>query len=242
MAGQSTEKIYDPKFFAKITEVSAASAAVVVPLILKLFPETQSVADVGCGTGTWLRAFLDGGVPTVRGFDDGGMDLRQLLIPVSAFRRTDLAKPPADPSERFDLAISLEVAEHLPPESAEPFIDFLTRLSDRVVFSAATPMQGGRNHINERPASYWKGLFEARGYDVFDPLRGRIWNDDRVAVYYRQNVLVAVKRGFAPDGLRPVRDGDLIDVVHPEAYVKARRKLHERSSLWNYLRAHARLR
>ena len=67
-------------------------------------------------------------------------------------------------SDKYDLAISLEVAEHLSPSRSCGFIDDLTNLSDVVLFSAAIPMQGGTNHINEQPISYWANLFLERGF------------------------------------------------------------------------------
>jgi hypothetical protein len=59
----------------------------------------------------------------------------------------------------FDLAICLEVAEHLPPEAAEGFIDSLTRLAPVVLFSAAITFQVGNQHLNGQWPDYWATLF-----------------------------------------------------------------------------------
>jgi hypothetical protein len=65
---------------------------------------------------------------------------------------------------------SFEVAEHLPSRYARGFVRLLTlHQPQRVFFSAATPMQGGDGHINERPLLYWVELFEAHGYDLDVP-------------------------------------------------------------------------
>lgn len=45
------------------------------------------------------------------------------------------------PQRAFDLAISLEVAEHLPETSADVFVESLTAAAPIIVFSAAIPMQ-----------------------------------------------------------------------------------------------------
>jgi len=95
-------------------------------------------------------------------------------------------------------------------------IKFLADLSDVVLFSAALPGQGGVGHINEQPLSYWRSLFAKHGYVFYDAIRPQLWNDDRVAYWYRQNTVLAIKSEVpTPSGLRPIGGGDLVDVVHP---------------------------
>jgi hypothetical protein len=136
---------------------------------------------------------------------------------------------------RFDLAVCLEVAEHLPASSAEAFVKFLTGLAPVVLFSAAIPGQGGTNHINEQFLSYWVKLFSQSGYHPLDVIRPIIWNDERVPFWYRQNIIL-----FANDSdetwsglLKKVTMGsDIefmerlfsspIDAIHPELYKKDR--------------------
>lgn len=77
-----------------------------------------------------------------------------MLDPRIKFVAADLANPLKEPLGRFDLAISVEVAEHLPKEAAETFIDNLVSLSDEVVFGAAYEHQGGVNHLNEQKHIY----------------------------------------------------------------------------------------
>ena len=60
---------------------------------------------------------------------------------------------------KFDLAISLEVAEHLKSSSSEDFVQSLTTLAPMILFSAAIPHQGGLHHINEQWLEYWGDLF-----------------------------------------------------------------------------------
>jgi hypothetical protein len=116
-----------------------------------------------------------------------------MQIKKSEFLRKDLALP-LDLQERFDVAMSLEVAEHLPAEFAASFVSNLTQLSDVIIFGAAIPGQGGTNHVNERWPSYWVALFEKLGFLCFDVLRGDMWYDDRVEWWYRQNTFVFVNR------------------------------------------------
>lgn len=200
---------YGSRFFAGQGGRSSRSAEIVAPILLELFP-SRSVVDVGCGVGGWLDAFGRLGVERLLGVDGDYVDRAQLRIDPALFTAADLTQPFR--AGRFDLALSLEVAEHLAEDHAETFVDTLTGLSDRVVFSAAIPGQGGTHHVNERWPEYWRGLFARRGYRVFDCIRPRIWSLDGVNGVYRQNLLAFVKDGtpFDPPPVAPP-----LDVVHP---------------------------
>jgi len=76
------------------------------------------------------------GVKEVRGFDGHWVDLDLLQIPADSFRESDLQHSVVT-DRRFDLAISLEVAEHLDVSCADTFVESLTGLADFVLFSAA---------------------------------------------------------------------------------------------------------
>ena len=98
------------------------------------------------------------------------------------------------PTETCDLAICLEVAEHLTPAAGARLVKTLCSVAPVVLFSAAIPAQGGTNHINEQWQSHWADEFAAHGFDCFDPIRPEIWNDRDVFPWYRQNILLFVSR------------------------------------------------
>src|ERR1039458_2823126 len=104
---------YDTAFYEMHSNNSSSSAGQVVPYLVSLF-RPQSVVDVGCGIGTWAAEFRRQGVPEVMGIDGAYVDKSQLRIPESSFLSRDLARPLAL-RQTFDLAISVEVAEHLSP-------------------------------------------------------------------------------------------------------------------------------
>jgi SAM-dependent methyltransferase len=213
---------YSVRFYQGISSDSAISAKAVAPLIVRLFAP-GSFVDVGCGTGTWTRALKDAGVPAALGIDGHNVQDRQLVIPRAEFQRHDLTQV-LRLDRRFDLALSLEVAEHLPPERAGGFVADLCRLSDVVVFSAAVPGQGGTHHVNEQWPSYWIALFESCGYTVVDCLRPQLWYNTDVAWWYRQNMLTFIKHeelAKYPAAVELGRQPFPPDVVHPQAYVTA---------------------
>jgi SAM-dependent methyltransferase len=166
------------------------SAEAIVPIVMELLSPV-SVCDVGCGLGAWLRVFEEQGVQDVLGIDSEGMPHDRLEIPADRFLARDLSKG-LELDRTFDLAVSLEVAEHLPPEAGPAFVQALARLAPAVLFSAAIPNQGGRNHLNEQWPDYWEREFSASGYVAVDCIRSRIWQDDRIPFWYRQNTVLFV--------------------------------------------------
>ena len=179
---------YDSTFFDSIAKTANDSADAVVPLVVQLLNPT-SVVDFGCGEGVWLNAFRRHGVADVFGVDGDYVDRAKLLIPRETFVSADLERP-VTVGRNFDLAISLEVAEHLKPSAGEQFVRTLTEHSNTVLFSAAVPGQGGTRHINEQWTPYWESLFEERGFRRIDSIRPLIWNNKQVAWWYRQNMLL----------------------------------------------------
>lgn len=206
---------YDRQFYDRISPGSARSAAKVVPYVISLV-RPQSVADVGCGTGTWTAEFARHGVGDVLGIDGAHVGRTRLEIAASSFLHWDLERP-VRLERTFDLAISMEVAEHLSPGRARSFVNDLTGLAPVVLFSAAIPGQGGVGHINEQWPSYWARIFEERGFRAVDGLRGQFWNDAEVESWYRQNMLLYVREDRAQEFSRVGRTSPL-DIVHPELY------------------------
>lgn len=138
-------KKYNKQFFEHQKNMSILSAKEVVPLIINVL-DPKSVVDLGCGTGTWLSVFFESGISDILGIDGPWARNVQKLIPETKFVYSDLSEP-IQIEKKFDLAISLEVAEHLPEEKADQFIKSLTGLSPVVLFAAAIPGQGGTNII-----------------------------------------------------------------------------------------------
>lgn len=186
---------YDREFYRNVEDRTVSSAARCVPAFLDVLAP-RSVVDIGCGRGHWLNAFRELGVADVVGIEGPHLDFEEAVIPRHRLCHKDLARP-FRLDRAFDVALCLEVAEHLPPASAEGFVESLTRLAPRIVFSAALPGQGGVDHVNERWPWYWKQLFARHNFVRFDPFRRRFWGDPRVADYYQQNLFLYVRSDVA---------------------------------------------
>jgi SAM-dependent methyltransferase len=192
-----------------------------MPFILQLL-KPHSLLDVGCGLATWIAAGKELGVTDVLGVDGDFVDRSLLKVPEHQFMALDL-RLPFDLGRSFDVAISLEVAEHLPESSADGLIDSLCRHADKIVFSAANPGQdGGQNHINCQWSAYWEAKFRERGYLPYDLLRPVFWEQDEIEWWYRQNMVIYAKAGVLPyPSQSPLR------TIHPAMLMEKMRRIQE---------------
>lgn len=164
------------------------SADLVVGCLLETF-RPQSVLDVGCGLGHFSRKFLEAGIEDVLAVDGDYLNPDLLCIPRDRFLSTDLKKP-FDFGRKFDLVVSLEVAEHLPLSCAGQFVDCLVHHGDTIFFSAAFPGQGGQNHLNEQWANWWAKQFQRHGYMPIDAIRPRLLDHPGLPPWYRFNTML----------------------------------------------------
>jgi SAM-dependent methyltransferase len=173
----------------------------------------QSLLDVGCGRGFWIAAARDLGMTDVLGIDGVAIPPDQLLFPARLFMHSDLERP-LDLGRRFDIALCLEVAEHLDPSAGRTLVQSLATHSDVILFSAAIPGQPGQHHIHCRWPEYWQELFNAEGYRCDDWIRWVLWRDDAVEPWYRQNIFMAYRDEQGARG-----ESRILAVVHPEMLV-----------------------
>jgi SAM-dependent methyltransferase len=233
MFGVMARTQYDSAYFDAQSRLTRESAEVIVPIVMELL-SPRSVCDVGCGRGMWLAVFAEHGVGEVLGIDGEYVSRETLAIDPDSFFAADLegGVPAAGP---FDLAVSLEVAEHLPESVSGKFVEGLVGLAPAVLFSAAVPGQGGAGHVNEQWAEYWRALFARHDYLPVDCVRPKVWRSPQVRVWYKQNMLLFASRALieSREGLRQERErsaGWPLSVVHPGLFEMALERP------WNFLR------
>jgi SAM-dependent methyltransferase len=185
--------VYDSEFFQEVEALSVSSATAAVPVILELLP-SKRVLDVGSGEGAWAEQFAAHGCE-VLAVDGEFVDRTRLRVPEESFVPHDLRDPLPNAVLEWgaDLTVCLEVAEHLPASRGPSLIAELCRSSDRLLFSAATPGQGGHGHVNERPTEYWVGLLGDQGFSVNRCLQALLSDLPDVASWYSKNALIAVR-------------------------------------------------
>lgn len=216
---------YSDTWYQKNKNRSHASGTIVAPLVIDaLSPRPiRSVVDVGCGMGVWAAAFAEHGATEVTGIDGAWVNTAHLAIPADRFITADLTRP-ITLQQKFDLALCMEVGEHLPHEAAPTLVQSLTALAPVVLFSAAIPHQGGNHHINEQWPQYWAGHFAREGYTPVDCIRRKIWTDERLDYYYAQNAFLYVRKdllGSYPNLQKEIESGNgtALPLVHPVKFL-----------------------
>lgn len=188
----------------------------IAPMILETI-NPSSILDVGCGLGTWLKAFEDLGIKDILGVDGDWVDRELLKILPNQFAMHDLTLP-FDLKRKFDLVISLEVAEHLDVSASEQFVQTLVNHGELILFSAAIPGQGGQNHINEKWLSVWADIFKRHNYILIDFLRPRIWSNPAIEVWYKQNIVLLCKEHHPLIVQLKHYHTPYLDIVHPDLF------------------------
>lgn len=184
--------IYSESFYKSRNTDTKKSAEIILELLFRFF-HPKSMVDFGCGVGTWLYVGKNLGVQEILGIEGDWLDIKHLVINKESFTHKDLSKK-IDLKRKFELAISLEVAEHIDASYADIFVENLTVSSDVILFSAAIPGQRGSGHINEQWPEYWIQKFIENGFEPLDIVRPKIWQIEEVKTWYRQNTILFVKK------------------------------------------------
>lgn len=185
------QEIYNTQYYVDMERAAGQAADAMAESIVSEFHPTR-VMDIGCGTGALLEAIGSHGV-SVKGFEysDAGLEFcwRRNLDVV----KFDLVADLPAPDERCDVVVSTEVAEHLPASAADRYVALLCSLAPVIVFTAARPGQGGRDHINEQPHEYWIEKFAGLGFE-FQRERSlewrRAWKSREIPYWYHQNLMI----------------------------------------------------
>lgn len=223
-----TASLYPADFYQNRRAHTAHAARRMLGALPPALPQ-RSVADIGCGTGTWLAAALQQGTASAYGIEGDWVTPAMLDDPRIVFAAQDLERAFTGP--RVDLALSLEVAEHLSPQRATGFVADLVALAPAVLFSAAIPGQGGVGHLNEQWQGWWAERFAAHGYLAYDVIRPPIWTDDAIPAWYRQNAVLYLDGATAASlSLLPTEPAQL-DRVHPAFWARANRELQYANAL-----------
>lgn len=220
---------------------SRSSAKVIVPILFEAV-RPQSIIDIGCGLGVWLNEFRRCGVKTIQGVDGKwGIEgwERDLLIPKENIEIFDFEDKKGNlkciQNQKYDMAICLEMAEHVSKERADFVIKTLTDAADVIYFSGATPHSGGMHHVNEQWQNYWIQKFSKRGFEVIDYIRPKIWNNNQVCYFYAEESFVFVKKekiSLFPLLESACSQSCMFNVVHP---IHFKEQVIKSTHEWSYL-------
>jgi 2-polyprenyl-3-methyl-5-hydroxy-6-metoxy-1,4-benzoquinol methylase len=190
---QDITKKYSESFFGSTIKYELKSSLDVAKIIISYF-NPSSIIDIGCGSGIYLKAFNDLGIKDLLGYDGSENAIKTSLLP-GKIKIYDLRKP-LKLDQKFDLCICIEVAEHIENKYSEQLIETLTNLSDTIFFTAAPPGQGGTDHINEQPNSFWIDIFEKKGFRFINFLTNKIrkeMKENKVIFWIANNLMIFKK-------------------------------------------------
>lgn len=207
---------YNKSFYKGQSAGSARSAQQVLGTLFKVY-RPDSIVDIGCGVGSWLAAAEEFGVSRLFGVDGDWVSKDQLMSQSIQFENMNFEVSNTS-LPRAELAICVEVAEHISEKNSDNFIRLFCEAADTLIFSAAIPGQGGLGHVNEQPQSYWRKKIEARGFSCHDFFRPRIWDNEDVDVWYRQNLLLFTKDPALSNVLTQMPVPEITDTVHPHFF------------------------
>ena len=206
--------LYQKSFYKNRTSDTQYSAQLILEILKKNIDKVDTVIDIGCGSGAWLeQSRITLSSSYLHGFEGSwlpkeiieNLTNKKILLEIGNLNSKDLL----DKIPKCDLIISLEVLEHLEKETISYICSKVFTKSKYILFSAALPYQGGKGHISELPLSYFINEMNINGYGCLDIIRGKIWNDQKVPFWYKQNT-VLFERGVKNKISEP------IDIIHPE--------------------------
>ncbi|BAZ50392.1 hypothetical protein NIES4103_30080 [Nostoc sp. NIES-4103] len=179
--------LYDENFFnSKYFDTDYGTIATT---IFNLY-QPKTVVDFGCGPGHLSRELAKLGVKgtAIDGFSHP--DFSNLDVEFQSVNLNDSSAIGNIFTNRtFDVAICLEVAEHLNPSVSSELVAWLTKVAPVVVFSAAVLGQDGVGHINLQPRDFWHSQFTRHSFLCADRIREQLRLVPSIAPWYRYNIL-----------------------------------------------------
>jgi hypothetical protein len=157
-----TENLYDKGFYADHGKYKPIYSF--IGDIITVMFEPKSVIDWGCGTGFLLERLAEQGVQKLRGIEgseDASKFWNDTIKDVIKIQNVVQYKA----KEKYDVAVCMEVAEHIPANDSSKLVKNVTNSTSNFVWwTAAPPGQGGTGHINCRDICYWVREFESCGF------------------------------------------------------------------------------
>lgn len=123
-------------------------------LWIKAELDPNSVLDVGCGPGHFVESMRKIELNAT------GIDTDERVIGKDYLTQKSLF----DNTEKADVVICLEVAEHIEESKADDIVKVVADATNKyLIWTAAHPGQGGVGHINCQPKQYWLDKFAKIG-------------------------------------------------------------------------------
>jgi SAM-dependent methyltransferase len=183
---------FSKEFYTETWPNGYAFAKLIIPA-LRDFAPVESVLEIGCGAGGFLKWCYEQGM-YVRGVEVG--DIKGVAqIPEDLIYSVDMSQP-ATFNVQFDVCVSLEVAEHIEEQYADTFVKNLCASAPIILFSAARIGQPGDGHINCQDKEYWIEKFSKQDFKAYLGFSGLFRGNVDIPTYYRENSVMFIKNNF----------------------------------------------
>jgi 2-polyprenyl-3-methyl-5-hydroxy-6-metoxy-1,4-benzoquinol methylase len=125
----------------------------------------KTVLDVGCAMGHLVGALHDIGVEAY-GIDVSEYAINRVRQDIKPFCQVLSIgqRLPSNFPQKFDLLVTIEVAEHLYEEESQAFVDSICGFSDEIIFSSTPSDLMERTHYNVQQLEYWAKRFATNGF------------------------------------------------------------------------------
>lgn len=189
--------MYNKNFYARCIKKYKQFAEDVIPILINEF-NPNNVVDIGCGAGMYIKSFHDNGVDVI-GYEGSGDALLYGLLPEKVIIHD--MRNQLEFNRIFDLCLCVEVAEHIPKEKTDEFLDTLCKASNTIVFTAGQPGQWGTKHVNCQLQEYWIEKFANHGYEYQETTVQNLKNEmnnlsslDKKFNFFYKNLMVYRRR------------------------------------------------
>ena len=178
--------------------------------------KVRTVLDVGCAMGHLVAGLRDLGVEAY-GIDISEYAISEVRDDIKPYCNAQavLEDLPKNFPEKFDLAITIEVFEHIQEDDARAAIGNLCKWSDTVIFCSTPDDFEDPTHVNVRQREYWSRLFAEQGfYNDLDTKPSYITN--YAVCYRRKSELISQIESYE----RHIR---LADALHQTQLLQAKK-------------------
>lgn len=167
MTNNANNNIYDSNFYNKTLRPDRQYSYAVIAKYIKteLYPNIKSAIEFGCGAGWFLHYLKEYGVTNLTGIESSEDAFKIMNNAIKPLVKKRSLNRLINLKKKYDVALCVEVAEHIDEKYSDTLIKSITNHSDTIVFSAATPRQGGNNHVNEQPIEYWIEKFSSNEFE-----------------------------------------------------------------------------
>jgi SAM-dependent methyltransferase len=186
----SLDAIYPEAYYQRMTrEEAMADAKQFADVVIDEF-DPDSVIDLGCGVGRFLKPFADHGIE-ITGVEGSEKAIKNAIVPSDRLTQFDLRQP-LTAHDKADIVLCIEVVEHLAERSSDTIAQSIADAGETAIITTARPGQGGKHHENEQPPQYWIKKLSAAGmvYDKSTTIEFRQRISPETLGWLSENILV----------------------------------------------------